>query len=73
VPDPEGQPLRVEGGFEVGRPPGVKPGVALDVPLAINFGPIPLEPDTQFVWKLSINGESEDYWRVPFRTRPRAQ
>src|SRR5687768_7635417 len=43
VPTPEGdQPQVIEGGFEVGRPPGVKPGTPMSIPLAINMGPYPI-------------------------------
>ena len=38
------QPLFVEGGFEVGRPPGVRRGTHLTVPVALNLGPQPLPP-----------------------------
>src|SRR6187397_392174 len=32
------------GEFEVGRPPGLKPGTPLDFPVAVNSTPLPLEP-----------------------------
>ena len=40
----DGQVLRVEGSLEVGRPPGHPPGTPFNVPLAVNFGPMPLAP-----------------------------
>jgi hypothetical protein len=64
------QPIQVEASFEVGRPPGVKPGTPIDVPLAINFAPIPLEPGQRFEWRLEIDGDSDEDWRVAFNTRP---
>lgn len=68
---PEGeQPIHAEGEFEVGRPAGVKPGTTLNVPLAFNFGPIPLAPGSQFEWRLSIDGHQDEDWRVAFMTRP---
>ena len=51
--------------FEVGRPAGIKPGTALDFPVAINSGPLPLEPGL-YEWRLSIDGEMDDDWRLPF-------
>lgn len=66
------QALRVENEFEVGRPPGLKPGTAIEVALALNFGPIPLAPDSGYVWRLSINGKTEEQWALPFRTRTAA-
>ena len=70
VPTPAGErPLVVEGELEVGRPPGVTPGIGLGVPLAINVGPIALGSGQRYVWRLSIRGESNDNWRLPFSTR----
>lgn len=68
---PEGEvPVVLEADFEVGRPPGIKRGTPIAVPLAINMGPQPLAPDSRYEWRLSINGESNENWRVAFSTRP---
>lgn len=64
------QPIMVEAGFEVGRPPGIKAGTPIDVPIAFNFAPIPLEPGSRFEWRLEIDGQASDDWRVAFSTRP---
>ena len=53
----------------MGRPPGVKPGTSIDVPLAITVGPLPLPPGGRYEWRLSINEESHEDWRLPFSTR----
>jgi hypothetical protein len=58
--------------FEVGRPPGLKPGTPIDLPLAINVGPMPIPPGGRYEWRLSIDGETQDEWRVVFSTRPAA-
>ena len=63
------EPVIVEGSFEVGRPPGIKPGTSIDMPVAINVGPLPLLPGGRYEWRLSINGESHQDWRLPFSTR----
>ena len=69
VPNPTGNaPVTIGGEFEVGRPPGVIPGIPIDIPLAFNIGPIPLEPGKHFVWKLSIDEISDDDWQVGFTT-----
>jgi hypothetical protein len=68
--DEESEPVKIESILEVGRPPGVKPGTPLAVPFAVNFGPIPLEAGSQYVWRLSIDGHSEDDWNLTFSTRP---
>ena len=67
VPGPAGeQPLRVGGNFEVGRPPGVPYGSELGISFAVTLGPIPLTPGGRYVWRLSINDETRDDWRLPF-------
>jgi hypothetical protein len=67
---PEGvpAPLRIESEFEAGRPPGLRPGTPLDVVLAINFAPLPLNPGGRYEWRLSIDGYDED-WRAAFSIR----
>ena len=67
------EPVTVEGSFEVGRPPGVKPGTSIDVPLAINVGPLAMPPGGRYEWRLSINQESHEDWRLPFSTRSAPQ
>jgi len=67
---PEGrQSLQVESEFEVGRPPGLKPGTPIELSMAINIGPIPLQPGGRFEWRLSIDEESSELWTLPFGTR----
>lgn len=72
VPGPDGELQRVEigGEFEVGRPPGLRPGTPIDVPLAVNIGPLPLQPDSRFTWRLTIDGETHEEWQASFSTRP---
>jgi hypothetical protein len=74
IPNPTGNaPVTIGAEFEVGRPPGVMPGISIDVPFAFNIGPIQLEPGKRFIWKLSIDGKSDDDWQVGFTTRERKQ
>jgi hypothetical protein len=74
VPAAEGeQPLFLEGGFEVGRPPGVRTGTAIPFPFAFNSGPQPIPPGGHYEWRLMINGETDEDWRLAFSTRPEAQ
>jgi hypothetical protein len=74
--DPDGNPaqiagdtVRIESEFEVGRPPGHPAGVAFNVPIALNFGPIPFEPGHRYVWVVTVNGQTEENWRVGFNVR----
>ena len=55
--------------FEVGRPAGIKPGTPLEFPVAVNSGPLPLEPGGRYEWRLSINGEGDEDWRLAFSVR----
>jgi hypothetical protein len=64
------QPLFAEGRFEVGRPPGLRPGTALPFPFAIPVGPVVLPPGGHFEWRLTVDEEAREEWRLPFSTRP---
>ena len=61
------QPVAFGGEFEVGRPPGLKPGTPLDFPVAVNSTPLPLEPG-RYEWRL-IDGDSREDWTLPFTVR----
>src|SRR5215218_9245082 len=65
------QPITGSGEFEVTRPLGIKAGTPLPIPMALNFAPLPIPPGGRFEWRLSINGETEEDWRLSFSTRPR--
>jgi hypothetical protein len=71
VPTPTGeQPFEIHIPFEVGRPPGLRTGTPLDLPLAINLAPLPLRPNSRYVWRCFINDQTSDEWQVSFSTRP---
>jgi hypothetical protein len=54
VPNPEGQPIEVTGGFDVGRPAGIKPGSSFNAPLAIRLNPALAAGG--YRWEVSIDG-----------------
>src|SRR6266540_1398453 len=60
-------PVQAEGQFEVGRPPGVKPGTPLDVPFVLPFGFLALAAGS-YVWLLEVNGDPVA--RQPFVVLP---
>jgi hypothetical protein len=60
------------GEFEVGRPPGLKPGTPLDFPVAVNSTPLPLEPG-RYEWRLTIDDASREDWTLPFTVRSEEQ
>ena len=62
------QAVAFGGEFEVGRPPGIKPGTPLDFPVAVNSSPLPLEAG-RYEWRLTIDGEARADWTLPFTVR----
>ncbi|MGH3022315.1 MAG: DUF6941 family protein [Gaiellaceae bacterium] len=66
----EGPTGLIEGGFEVGRPAGLKPGTPIDAPLAIPIPPLNIPPGGRYEWRLHIDDETREEWRLPFTTRP---
>lgn len=66
-------PILIGQEFEVGRPPGIKQGSPINMPWAVQLGPMPLPPDESFEWKLTIDEKSKPEWRVAFATRPLQQ
>lgn len=62
------QAVAFGGEFEVGRPPGIKPGTPLDFPVAVNSTPLPLEAG-RYEWRLTIDGASRADWTLPFTVR----
>lgn len=65
--DADGQPfvapgeqdgLKMEGQFEVGRPPGLPHGTPIDNALVLGLGPgIPLNAGVTYQWRVEIDGE----------------
>jgi hypothetical protein len=70
-PDGSMQPLVLDGEFQVAPSPEVRAGMEISFPFAVNSGPQPgIEPGGMYEWRLSIDGETRDDWRVTFATRP---
>ena len=71
VETPEGmQPVEIRGELTVGMPEGIIEGTPVDVPMAINLGPLPLNPGTRFTWRFVVNGEPLPGGSLSFTTRP---
>ena len=71
IETPEGtQMVEIRGDFQVGQPEGVPPGSPIDLPLAINLGPLPLAAGGRYTWRLTIDGETDEGWVLSFTTRP---
>ncbi len=71
IDTPDGaQLVEVRGDFEVGQPEDVPAGSPIDLPLAINIGPLPLDAGGRYTWRLTIDGETDESWVLGFTTRP---
>jgi hypothetical protein len=68
VPIPNGETVRAEGEFEVGRPAGLRPGTPVDAPLVVPFGPLELE-DGRYELRLTIDDETKEDWFLAFTVR----
>ncbi len=70
VDTPNGtHPMGVGGEFVAERPVGVAAGSPIDVALAVNFGPLPLEPSKRYAWSLTIDDEVKPDWVLAFSVR----
>jgi len=67
------KPVLIQGRFEAGRPPGLRPGSPLGVSLAITLTPLPLPAGSSYAFGLTINDETQPDWRVRFFVRPPAE
>ena len=70
TPEHGPQPVAVEGGFDLAPNPGIKRGTPLSIPLALNLPPTALAPESRFEWRLEIDGETHEDWRLGFNTQP---
>jgi hypothetical protein len=59
-----GNPVTLEAGFEVGRPPGLAPGTTLNTPMVFNAGGLVLDVGG-YVWELYVDGQRAA--QAPFR------
>jgi hypothetical protein len=70
VPTPEGeQQLAIDGQFQVTPAPGIKPGTPIDAMAAINMPPQLIPAGGRCEWRLMLDGQSHEDWRLAFSTR----
>ncbi len=69
-----GQPLVAEGQFKVDRgEEDAFVGQTYPCPVAINLGPLGLPPHQTYEWRLMVDGETREDWRLVFHTIPPIQ
>ena len=68
-PDGTSVPIEVRGDFEVPKSRDIVAGVPVSVPVALHFGPLPIAPGGRYNWRLLVDGETDESWRVSFSTR----
>lgn len=73
VPVGGDEPISIQSEFVVGRHVGAPIGSAQIIPIPIMIGPVPLPLGRRLEWRLLVNGETHEDWRLAFRTRPEAQ
>lgn len=64
------RPVTVAGTFRAHRAEGIVAGSPLQVPIAINFSALPVQPGGRYTWRLAINGTNEEGWQASFSVRP---
>lgn len=75
VRTPEGndEPVTIAGQFDLAPAVGLKRGTPLVLPAALPIPPFPLAPGGRYEWRLEVNGQTHEDWRIGFSTRPDAQ
>ena len=64
------KPLALDGDVTLTARPGLKPGSQITGLSAAILPPIELPASEQFEWKLTLDGQTRDEWRVAFATGP---
>jgi hypothetical protein len=71
---PQGDGMTGPFGFEatlpVAAPPGSKRGVPVNVCIAISMVQMQIPPDGRFEFRMEIDNEAHEDWRIGFNTRP---
>jgi hypothetical protein len=71
VDTPDGvQPVELRGDLSVMQPEGVIEGTPVDVPMAVNLGPLPLQPGMRYTWRMVVGGRDLPGGAISFSTRP---
>jgi hypothetical protein len=66
-------PVQIAGQFGMTPSLEIKRGTPLVMPAAILVPPFDIPADGRYEWRLEVNGETDEDWRIGFSTRPDAQ
>ncbi|HEY4450547.1 MAG TPA: hypothetical protein VGN13_02995 [Solirubrobacteraceae bacterium] len=73
MPTPQGMtPVHHEMEMEIERPDDDSVPSTFVNPFVIKSGPMPVAP-ADYEWRLSVDGEAREHWRLPFRVHPAPQ
>jgi len=75
VTTPEGDhaPVQTAGQFGMTPTLGAKRGTPLVMPAAVPVPPYEIPSGGRYEWRLEINGQTHEDWRIGFSTRPDAR
>jgi hypothetical protein len=62
-------PIEINGEVDTTQPTELPAGSSLDVAVAINISPLPLLPNSRYVWELLIDDITNQEWTLAFATR----
>ena len=65
-----GESVSIAGTFSIDDAPGYPGGVPMPVPIAINVGPLDLQPESRFQWVLKAGTPLTTLASAPFATLP---
>jgi len=71
-PDGSEGPFGFEATLPVAAPPGSRRGTPVNVCIAISVVQLQLPPGGRFEFRMEIDGETHEDWRIGFNTRPAA-
>lgn len=63
-------PIEMRGDVRMEHAQPVAPGVPVQIPLAFNLAPLPLQPNSRYQWRLLVDGQADDNWTLAFSTLP---
>ena len=64
--------IEVRGDASVALPDAYDPRIPVPWPIAVNVPGLTLQPSTAYQWNLVVDGQTEAWWVLPFRTRAAA-